>query len=301
LETERNAKTRLESGGNRWDLFPGRSTGKAALRIAAAIPHAPVALPLSTSVEQGRERRYTFEAHARRHNVALIKFKPMRTSYNVALFFDRPIVDWVGVVPRFFDMIFRTVGAKIPVNAKEFFAASHANLGEINGRYNVYGGPSSFILYADRLAADFPSLLPGDYPLVRDLLSTVHDAFAETFPNTVVKTLESNNGEHLEILPPASVEAFLAPHRLPGVDDAFKAEAINRPGLKFTLKGAARAWQYGVLIEQSLLHVGALFAHYNLKIEDLTHLQTFEEKIAFGSRIEQMTFNALGLERADGA
>jgi hypothetical protein len=230
-----------------------------------------------------------------------VKFNPLRTSYNVVLFFDRPIVDWIGVVPRFFDMIFQTVGTKIPVNAKEFSAASHGNLGEINVRYNIFGGPSSFTLHVDRLAADFPTLLPGDYALVRDLLNTVHDAFSATFPNTAVKRLESNNGEHLEILPPASVEAVLAPYRMASVDDIFKGEAINQPGLKFTLKGSVRAWQYGILMEQSLLHVGALFTLHNLRIEDLTHLQTFEEKIAFGSRIEQMCLKALGLERADAA
>jgi hypothetical protein len=232
--------------------------------------------------------------------VAIVRFKPLRTTYNVALFFERPILDWMGVVPRFFDMIFRTVGTKIPVNAKEFSATPHANLGEVNVRYNVFGGPSSFTLYVDRLAADFPTLLPGDYALVRDLLSTVHDAFAAAFPNVVAKRLESNNGEHLEILPPASVDAFLAPYRLAGVDEVFKAEAVNQPALKFTLKGSISAWQSGILVEQSLLHVGALFALHNLRIDDLTRLQNFEEKVAFGSRIEQMTFNALGLERADG-
>jgi hypothetical protein len=233
--------------------------------------------------------------------VALAKFKPLRTTYNVAIFFEHPIVDWVGVFAHFFEMIFRTVGTKIPVNAKEFSAASHANLAEINGRYSIFGGPSSFTLYADRLAADFPTLLPGDYALVRDLLATVHDGFAATFPNSVMKRLESSNGEHLEILPPASVEAFLAPHRLTVVDDLFEAEAINQPGLKFTLKGSMHAWQYGILVEQSVLHAGALFAHHYLKLDDLTHLRTFEEKIAFGSRIELMTFKALGLERVDGA
>jgi hypothetical protein len=137
--------------------------------------------------------------------VALVKFKPLRTTYNVALFFEQPIFDWSGVVTRFFEMIFRTVGTKIPVNAKEFSAGSHANFGEINGRYNIFGGPSSFTLYADRLTADFPTLLPGDYALVRDLLGTMHGALAVTFPNVVAKRLESSNGEHLEILPPASV------------------------------------------------------------------------------------------------
>jgi hypothetical protein len=230
-----------------------------------------------------------------------VKFKSLRTNFNVALFFERPIVDWVGVVPRFFDMIIQTVGTKIPVNVKEFSAASHANLGEINGRYNIFGGPSSFTLYADRLVGDFPSLVPGDYSLVRLLLSTAHDAFSGTFPNVVGNRLESNNGEHLEILPPASVEGFLGPHRLSSIEDAFKTEAINQPGIKFTLKGSTSAWQYGLLMEQSVLNVSALFVLHTLSIQDLARLRTFEEKIAFGSHIEQMALKALGLERADGS
>jgi hypothetical protein len=253
------------------------------------------------SVEHRCGWRYDLRAYGVETEVELVKFRPLQTTYNVALFFDRPIVDWIGIVPRFFDMIVQKVGAKIPVHAKELSAASHSNLGEINGRYNIFGGPSSFTLFADRLAGDFPSLLPGDYHLVRDLLGTVHDAFATTFPNIISKRLESNNSEHLEVLPPASVEGFLGPHRLSSIEDAFKAEAINQPGIKFTLKGSTSAWQYSVLMEQSVLNVGALFVLHTLSIQDLARLRTFEEKIAFGSHIEQMALKALGLERADGS
>jgi hypothetical protein len=86
-------------------------------------------------------------------------------------------------MPKFFDMIFTAVGGKIPVNAKEFSAVMSANVGEVHARYNVYGGASSLSVFADRLSADFPVLTPADYPLVRVLLKTAHDAFAAECPS----------------------------------------------------------------------------------------------------------------------
>src|SRR5689334_3270865 len=100
----------------------------------------------------------------------LVKLRPLRFTENYQLIFDRPIFDWTGVTQNFFDVIFKQVGAKIPVHVNEFSAYASGKLNEMYARYNVYGGPSSVSLFSDRLAIDFPNLLPADIPLVGELL-----------------------------------------------------------------------------------------------------------------------------------
>jgi hypothetical protein len=231
--------------------------------------------------------------------VEVAKYRPLRSTDRTELFFERPIFDWTGVVPKFFGMIFARVGAKIPVNPKEFSAVQSANVGEVQIRYNVYGGPSSISMFADRLCADFPVLTPSDYPLVRDLLKTVHDGFASEFPNCPISRIEHSSWDHIEILPPHTVKAFLAQHRFPRLDETFKTEAITEPGIKFSVKGTMQPWEYAVMAEQSLFHAAALFVSHTLKLHDVSKVPTFEDKVALAFHVEELTLKALGLERTD--
>jgi hypothetical protein len=228
-----------------------------------------------------------------------IKYRPLRSTQKMEFFFERPIFDWTGVMPKFFSMIFTAVGAKIPVNSKEFSALLSTNVGEVQGRYNIYGGASSISIFADRLSADFPVLTPTDYPLVRDLLKMIHDSFASEFPDCPISRAVSSSMDHIEILPPATVKEFLGRHRLPSLDEAFRAEAITEPAFKFGVKGTTQAWEYAVTAEQSLFHAAALFVTNVLKLNDVTKLPTFEDKVALSMHIEELTLKALGLERVD--
>ena len=228
-----------------------------------------------------------------------VKYRPLRSTQQVELFFERPIFDWTGVMPKFFGMIFTGVGAKIPVNSKEFSAVTSANVGEVQGRYNIYGGPSSISIFADRLSIDFPVLSTSDYPLVIDLLKTIHDGFASEFSNYPVRRMQSSSTDHIELLPPNTVTEFLARHRLPSLGETFGAEAIIEPGIKFSVKGTTVAWEYAVTAEQSLFHAAALFVTHTLKLNDITKLPTFEDKVALGIHVEGLTLKALGLERTD--
>jgi hypothetical protein len=230
-----------------------------------------------------------------------VKYRPLQATHRTDLYFDRPIFDWTGVIPKFFGMIFTAVGAQIPINAKEFSVIMPTNVGEVQGRYNVYGGPSSFSIFADKVAADFPVLTPADFPLVKALLKAVHDAFAVEFPNFAVSRVETISSEHIEILPPHTVKEFLARHQTLKLEQSFGlVEAIIEPAIKFTVKGAAQPWRFTVMYEQSLLHAAALFVSESLTVNDANKLPTFEDKVALGIRVEQLTLKALGLERADG-
>jgi hypothetical protein len=227
------------------------------------------------------------------------KYRSLRETLHVQLFFHRPIFDWTGVIPKFFKMIFTVVGAKIPVHPKEFSAVASNNAGEVQGRYNVYGGASAISIFADRLSADFPLLTPVDYPLVRTLLETVHDSFTSEFSDVPVAKVEYSSADHIEILLPHTVKEFLDAHRCLAIEDAFKDEAVYQPGIKFSLKGTTQPWEYSVLAEQSLLHAAGLFVSHSLVLNDVAKLPTFREKVELGYHVEQMALKALKLERAD--
>jgi hypothetical protein len=229
--------------------------------------------------------------------VDAVKFKMLRSTYTVEAFFERPILDWSGVMPRFFGMIFKSVGTKIPVKASEFSAVAANNLGEVQGRYNIYGGESSFSLYADRLSANFPVLIPSDYELAGDLLKAVHDAFRSEFPDCSFGRTETSVLDHAEILPPHTVHGFLSKYRLASLDEAFGTGAIVEPSVKFKLKGTDQAWELDAVVEQSVFHAAALFLAYNIKLRDVTKLPTYEEKSAFAAQISDLALSALGLEQ----
>jgi hypothetical protein len=230
--------------------------------------------------------------------LGLVRIRPLRNAYSVNLYFASPIFDWANLVPRFFEVIYASLGTQIPVTLNELSTPARSNAGECIARYNVFGGPSSISLYLDRVAADFPALNPGDYPLVQLLLRTVHDGLATNFPNLVAKRLESASSEHVEVLPPGTAGEILQPYCIASVEEDFKPNAINEPGIKFTLKSVtAPSWQYAILIEKSILHAGGLFISQQLKLGELDTLSSFEQKVMFGTNLEHRLLGSLGLER----
>ncbi len=82
----------------------------------------------------------------------MFKLRPLRFMENYQLTFDRPIFDWTGVMQNFFDLIFKRVGARIPVSVNEFSTYAPGKLSEMYARYNVYGGPNSVSLADNRLS-----------------------------------------------------------------------------------------------------------------------------------------------------
>src|SRR5262245_10280481 len=92
--------------------------------------------------------------------------KELRVNFHCQLLFKRPILDITNIGPRFFSMVYDCLAGKIQVNASEFSARVGNTLGEVEWRYNVYGGITSVSMTPNRLAFDFPNLLPNDFPVV---------------------------------------------------------------------------------------------------------------------------------------
>jgi hypothetical protein len=231
----------------------------------------------------------------------IVKLKPLRFNQNIQLVFDRPIFDWTGVMQKFFDTIFRLVGARIPVAVNEFSTHVPGRVSEMYARYNVYGGASSVSLFADKLIMDFPSLLPADIPLVRELLKIVHDGFAGAFTQVSYSRVDIQSGSHLEVLAPDTVKEFLERYKIANVEKVFgEAGAITEPAVRFAAKGSRPPWTYALMIEQSLVNAAAIFVYADLKLTDASMLPTFEDKLGLAAHVGGLALKAFGAEEADG-
>lgn len=230
----------------------------------------------------------------------MVKLRPLRFMENYQLAFDRPIFDWTGVMQNFFDLIFKRVGARIPVNVSEFSTYAPGKLSEMNARYNVYGGPSSVSLFADRLTIDFPNLLPADIPLVGELLKVVHDGFAAEFKQVTYSRVEIKSGAHMEVLPPDSVKDLLARHQIKSVEDTFReAGAVTEAGIKFAAKCSSPPWSYSLMAEQSLLNAAAVYTFSTTSFMDAKTVPTFEEKTKLAASIAELALKSFGAEQVN--
>ncbi len=230
-----------------------------------------------------------------------MKLRPLRYMENYQLVFDHPIFDWTGVMPTFFNMIFKRVGARIPVQVNEFSANVPNKISEINARYNVYGGASSVSLYPDKLTLDFPNLSPTDIPLVAELLKLVHDGFADEFKQVAYGRVDIQSGAHLEVLSPDSVKDFLARYKIKSVEDTFAAAgAVTEGAIKFAAKNSNPPWTYALTVEQSLLNAAALFTFSTTVLSDAKAVPTFEDKNALTSLIAHLALKSFGAEQVLG-
>jgi hypothetical protein len=232
---------------------------------------------------------------------AFVKLQPLRFMQNIQLIFDRPIFDWTGLMQKFFDMVFRSVGARIPVVVNEFSTYAPGRVSEMYARYNVYGGPSSVSLFADKLSFDFPNLLPTDIPLVRELLKIVHDGFTAEFTQVSYSRVDMQGGSHLEVLAPDTVKDFLAHYQIKSVEKTFgEVGAVTEPAIRFSAKSSNPPWTYALMVEQSLLHAAALYVYANLSLTDAATVPTFEEKMRLAAHVGGLALKAFGAEQADG-
>jgi hypothetical protein len=230
----------------------------------------------------------------------LVKLRPLLFVENYQLVFDRPIFDWTGVMQNFFDLIFKRVGARIPVKVNEFSTYAPGKLSEMNARYNVYGGPSSVSLFPDKLTIDFPHLAPADIPLVGELLKIIHDGFAAEFKQVCYSRVEIQDGAHMEVLPPDSAKDLLGLYQIKSVEETFReAGAVTEAGIKFAAKCASPPWSYSLMAEQSLLNAAAVYTFSTTSLLDAKAVPTFEEKNNLAASIAQLALKSFGAEQVN--
>jgi hypothetical protein len=202
-------------------------------------------------------------------------------------------------MPKYFEMIFKSVGAKIPVQVSQLSISTSTKVSDTYARYNVYGGVSSITLFPDKLVFDFPQLLPPDIPLVRDLLRTVHDGFATEFSQVCYARVEIQTAEHLEIMPPNTVAEFLGRYRIKGLEEAFaEAKAVVEPAIRFSAKSSKPPWTCIMMAEQSLMNAAAIYYWESISLSDAAAVPTFDDKFRLVANVGEIVLRAFGLEAA---
>jgi hypothetical protein len=232
--------------------------------------------------------------------VDVIKFRPLFLMQNVQLPFERPIINWTEVAPKFFDMILTSVGARIPVLVNQFSTSTTGRVSDFFARYSIYGGNSTITLFPDKLVFDFPQLNPPDVPLVGDLLRTVHDALSADFLQASYSRIDIQVGEHLELVPPSTVTEFLNRYRIKGLDEVFvQAEAVVEPAVRFSAKSSKPPWSCTLMVEQSLMNAAAIFLWESTSLTDANSVPSFDDKFRLVAHIGGLALKALNLEHVD--
>jgi hypothetical protein len=234
--------------------------------------------------------------------MAVYKFKPLRTGFRADALFTRPILDWEHVSSRFFAMVHDALAGKTNPSVADFSVnPAAAVLGEARARYRLFGGATSISIQADRLAFDFPNLLPAEYPIVFDVIAAIHDAFPKSFPELAYERVEAQSVDHLDLVENGAVERFLGRYEIATTDNAFPSPVVMQPGLKFTVVAQDQSWQCALLAERSLLSATALFVSLNMSIRALSDAPSYSDKMARITAVTNSVLGFIGLESVDAA
>jgi hypothetical protein len=190
--------------------------------------------------------------------VGSFKYTELRASARIEALFSRPILDWTGVPSRFNLMVYDALANKVPINPAELSVHGNTVLGEVYAKYNIYGGATSVSLYADKLAFDFPNLIPSDRPLVEQVIASIHDGFPITFPELSYRRMKISSFEHLDLSNANAVDAFLNRFRLPHAESLSSAVVVH-PGAKFKAILQDQNWECDFSAERSALSATAVF------------------------------------------
>jgi hypothetical protein len=199
-------------------------------------------------------------------------------------------------------MMYDCLAGKIQVNASEFLYRGGTTLGELLAKYSIFGGATSITIHTDRLAFDFPNLLPNDFPVVMQIIEAAHDAFPHAFSELNYERADIETHEHLDVMHEAKVQELLAPYEIKSVSAVFgEGRVVQRPAAKFELISEDQRWQCTCTIERSLLKPTAVFVALATSLRKLTPKSPFYEKAGLAREVSRSCLAVFGLEVDDAA
>jgi hypothetical protein len=199
-------------------------------------------------------------------------------------------------------MMYDCLAGKIQVNTSDFSVRTGNTLGEAQAKYNILGGVTSVTIHPDRLAFDFPNLVPNDFPLVRQIIEAAHDAFPKVFAELDYERAEMQTYEHLDVMHATKVQELLAPYEMKSVLAVFgKGRVVQWPAAKSELISEDQRWQCTCTIERSLLKPTAVFVALVTSLRKLTPQGPFIEKAELARQVSQSCLAVFGLEVDDAA
>ena len=229
----------------------------------------------------------------------IFKYRTLRASARIEVLFSRPILDWTGVPGRFNVMVYDALSGKVVVNAAELAVYGSAVLGEVYAKYSIYGGATSVALYADKLAFDFPNLVPSDYTVVAQVVSSIHDGFPIAFPELSYSRMSVNSYEHVDLGEAGLVDAFLNRFRIPDAEMSFQSAVVVHPGVRFRAISQDRKWECDFSVERSAMSATGVFSALTVKLNNLDPALSFVEKFKAMRTAATSCYAAVGLENAN--
>jgi hypothetical protein len=230
------------------------------------------------------------------------KSKLLRTNFHCQLPFKRPMLEFANTPARFFSMMYDCLAGKIQVNVSEFSARSGNTLGEVQAKYNIFGGVTSVTMHPERLAFDFPNLVPNELPVMTQIIEATHDAFPKVFPELDYERADIQTYEHLDVMHATKVQELLALYEIKSVSAVFgKGRVIQWPAAKSELISEDQRWQCTCTIERSMLQPTAVFVALVTSLRKLTPQGPFVEKAALAREVSRSCLALFGLEIDDAA
>ena len=227
----------------------------------------------------------------------MLKVRHYRSDYNAKLMLVKPNFDWIGLYPRFFNMVYEAMLPDVQINPVHLSSSATHIMGEIYARYNLGGGPSSLTLRPDRLEFEFRNVLASDVPVTYDFMRRMHDAFGKTFPELKYDRVETYSLEHDEVLPPGDVDKYLDLFKRP-IRGAFTdlGDFNEEPSGLIHATAKDQSWACRLRMERSLLIPNGIFCEYSMNMNKQGSETSFDEKLAFALKLSKACFEALGLE-----
>ena len=195
----------------------------------------------------------------------MVKVTSRRSSTTLDIAIAPPFFNWNVVPPKFFEMVHGTLSPKYLITANDFSVVSGNSLGEVAAKYNIFGGPSSVTLHAERLYMDFSTLFPDDVSIVLDIMEQLYTGFHKTFPDRQCETIQAAVGEHVEIIDGTAVSDYLSRYAIPATHKTSgERNIVFTPGSLFVAVDNDATWRLGCKVEKSELLENGLYLHINI-------------------------------------
>ncbi|MBR1235620.1 hypothetical protein [Bradyrhizobium sp. AUGA SZCCT0182] len=229
--------------------------------------------------------------------MANFRYKVLRESLYVQQYFKGVALEWRELPTRFFKTLYELLGERLNIQTAELSANPSTQLSEVRARYNIYGGPSTVTLFADRLAFEFPNFTASELTLVYEIMGTIHDRFPAAFPELALGRVEVQDMSHLDLGSQESVSEFFEPFEIPALASTFSdlpAQFVCAP--IFYANSDDGQWKCKVEVEPSNLTSTAIFGAINATMLKPDPSTSYLEKAAFIQQLTQRCLKALDLE-----
>ena len=226
----------------------------------------------------------------------MVKLISERVTIILNAVFTPPIFQRGEIPARFFDLVYSALTPEFTVDSNDLQVLHGNTLGDVVVKYKIFGGNSTISMSADKLSAEFPMALPGDYQIIEQLLYGIGTGFSEKFPELRIIQVQTSGHEHASVVTGGTASEYLARFEIPAVNSRFRElDASYIPGARFMVLGDKAAWQALCSIEQSLYLADGLFLNYDVTLKNINQDETLDMHMKQVKKIMEKCASALDL------